>query len=190
MKTTDLGHHTQAEALHRPMSLLKVSPSKFGWSISSSTVNLCSLSGSVSLMAVFPTYTVRSLTSVLLLQNPKQKKTNKQKMCHSCEHEHHIAHTHTHESQGHQWMTQRRKSERECCVSPCDETVRGGGDPAGRDEGAAAEEALTLEEDSGEPWVRLNGCEGAAHDFVRPLLGCLAACQLCEDTQKWTVRGS
>lgn len=189
MIKTDLGHHTQAEALHTPMSLLKVSSSKFGWSISLSTVNLCSLSGSVSLMAVFPTYTVRSLTSVLLLQNPNKEKP-KQKMCHSCEHEHHIAHTHTRESQGHQCMTQRRKSERECCVSPCDETVRGGGDPAGRDEGSAAEEALTPQEDSGEPRVRLYGCEGAAHDFVRPPLGCLATCQLCEDTQKRTVRES
>lgn len=86
-------------------------------------------------------------------------------------------------------MRQRRKCE--CCVSPCDEAVSGGGDPAGRDEGAAAEEALALQKDSGEPRLRLNGCEGAAHDFVGPPLGRLATSQLCEDAKQWlTVNGS
>lgn len=75
-------------------------------------------------------------------------------------------------------------------VSPCAETVCGGDDPAGRDERAAAEEALALLKDSGEPRVRLDRCEGAAHDFVRPPLGCLAAGQLCEDAKEWVATDS
>lgn len=99
-----------------------------------------------------------------------------------------ILHTHARESQGHWCMTQRRKCE--CRVSPCGETVRGGDDPAGRDERGAAEEALALLKYSGEPRVRLDNCEGAAHDFVRPSLGCLTAGQLCKDAIQWVATDS
>lgn len=55
--------------------------------------------------------------------------------------------------------------------------------PAGRDERATAEEAITLIKDSGDPRLRLYRCEGTTHDFICPPLRPLAACHLCKDTK-------
>lgn len=70
-----------------------------------------------------------------------------------------------------------------CFFSPFKETVCSSDNPAGRDERATTEEAITLIKDSGEPRLRLYRCEGTTHDFIRPLLRPLTACQRCKDTK-------
>ena len=63
--------HTHSHT-HTPMSLLYVVSLYCWWTISLSTVNFCSLSASVSLMAVFPRYTDMSLRLVSSLDDKTQ----------------------------------------------------------------------------------------------------------------------
>lgn len=68
------------------MSLSKVDELYFWWMISFSTVKLCSLSASVSLMAVFPRYTDIYLVLVTSLHNTQAQMVNRHPHTQVCKH--------------------------------------------------------------------------------------------------------
>ncbi len=77
-----------------------------------------------------------------------------------------------------------------CFASHFREAVCSRDDPARRDESGTAEETLAFTKYSSDPWVRLYGCERTTHDFIHPPLRDLTTCQLCRDTQDWSVSDS